>query len=575
MVSRRRFLAAAGLAALTGCNNRENRTTTPTRTDPPTPSESPSQSSTATPSESATPTSGPTDSSTDENTPTDSATATPDPLADRFGTIVDVADEGIDASGSEPVGTDIEALAGDDTLLRFGQGTYRIHEIEFEDLSNFGMVGNGARLQLQTKGRTIFMAFRHVSDLLVDGFVIDNTATNVAAWADLKVTGGTNVFRNYAVEDFVDVNERTNGFTIMVEGADTSLELDSVDIGRGGVNGAAAFVFPRREFYDPTREAGSLTFRNCVMNGWGKEGLYASPHEGPIRVIGGEYANNAIAQVRIGAGNAPQEAIVRDVTVRIDEIPDYMPSGNRILRGIWLKEGDKATVENCDVTLANLGVNQTPGAIYVNNQFGRATIRDCTITTENVSRPAILIQEPADEYDSGWMPSLDHLPSEWGVTVENVTIVGESPNTAAIELEERDGCTFRDVTIEKTGQGVDGIEIDEVADCRIEGGSITTDRFPVVVEFDDNSSESCALHVVDASLEGTQLEEGGRELATDGDTYCIGADTLPDTPHDESDRLSLTRSEEAAGTATATPTGTPSETGGNDTYTLYGRWLTQ
>jgi len=574
MVSRRRYLATvAAMVGLAGCGNRGDDTeptetaptvSTPSATELP-PSQTPAPTTTAGP--------GPGPDETDttpEPTPEPTETATPDPHADRFDTILDVTEAGIDPTGSEAIEGRLADLVDDDTLLRFPEGTYPLHSIEIEGVSNFGMVGDGAVLKPLTYGREMFLSFRQVSDLLVEGFRVDNSETNVAAWCDLKVTGGTNVLRDYVVEDFVDVNERTNGFTVMVEGKDTSLEIADVDISKGGVNGAATFVFPRREFFDPSREAGSLTFRNCVMNGWGKEGLYASPHEGPLRVIGGEYANNAIAQVRVGGGNAPEQAVVRDVTVRVDEVPDYMPEYNQLLRGIWLKEGDGALVENCDVTLANVGVGQTPGAIYVNDQFGRATIRDCTVTTENVSKPAFLIQEPVDEYEPDWMPSLDHLPPKWDVTIENVTIDGDSPNTEAIHVEGRSGVTFRDVTMEKTGQAADGILFDDVADCRLEGGSMTTERFPVVMRFDDGEHTDCAVHVSGTTMEGTSITDDGSQLPGEDD-YCVGSGALSEGRHEDSNRLSLTRSEHENGTPT--PGGSASAARSQEEYQLYGRWL--
>lgn len=555
MVSRRRFLAALGVstAGLSGCQFRdEERPETP-------PDTVQTETQTRIPSETQPPTATP-DRETDSPTQTAEPTPTESPLADRFDTIYDVTEAGADPTGSELVDDTLNRLIGDDTLLQFPPGTYRMEDIAVEDVRNFGMVGHDATLQLDRRGRAIFMRFNRVADILVDGFSIDNTADNTAAWFDLKCTGGDNVVRNYTVEGFVDVYQQANGFTIMVEGSDTSLELDNVDLSKGAITSTATFVFPRREYYDPSRGAGSLTFRNCKMKNWGNEGLYASTHEGPLKIIGGEYANNGIVQVRIGGGNAPERAIVRDVSVTTDEIPEYMPDQYRILRGIWLKEGDGALVENCDVTLKNLSREQTPAAILVKDQFGRATIRDCDVTVEGVSRPAVRIQKPADTYEPRWMPSLDHLPSEWDVTIENLTIDGTSPNTEAIRIEGRDGCTVRDVTIDKQGEDVDGLYLRNVGDCLLEGGSMTTHRFPVLVDFADD--DDCVLELSNASLTGTEVESEGSKISDEAsDTYCIGSDALPRSNAGRSDRLALTKTEKSEDVKTPTQT------------ELYGRWL--
>lgn len=546
MDSRRQFLTALGasLAGLAGCPDRQ-----PPRTGT-SPPGSPTSRRTSTPDG-------------DSETASDAPTTTEDPLADRYETIRDVTDAGVDPTGSERVDEALRELAGDDTLLRFPPGTYRLNSLTVEDVTNFGMIGSDATLKLDARGRQIHLQFRRVADLRFEGFSVDNTAENTAAWFDLKCTGGHNVVRDYAVEGFVDVAERANGFTIMVQGADTSVELDSVDLSRGARNGTATFVFPRREFMDPSEAAGSITFRNCVMKGWGKEGLYASAHEGPLRVLGGEYANNGIDQVRIGGGGADQRAVVRGVTVRVDEVPSYMPEKYRILRGIWLKEGDGALVENCEVTLANLDESQTPAAVLVKDQFGRATIRDCRISVADVSRPAVLVQEPVDSYDPPTMPSLDGLPPAWGVTLENLVVDGAGPDCESVRIEGRDGCAIRDVSIDTATEGADGIGLYRVGRCEIAGGSVTTDRYPVRIGFD--GTDDCVVDVAGVSLEARSLETDGERL-TGGGTgrYCVGSGALSESAEPAGDQLALTRTESESSDGETT------ETGG---YRLRGRWL--
>lgn len=527
----------------------------------------------------------PTETTTGNGTEAD-GTATPSGrsrLEDRFGTVHNVVEEGVDDTGEQYVDDGIHALAGDDTLLYFPSGTYRIGGLRFRDLSNFGLLGDDATFRIGTRGRSVSLGFQHVSDVHVEGFTLDNSATNTAAWCDFKCVGGSNVIRDYSVAEFVDVDERTNGFTLMAEGAETDLTLQNVDLRHGARNGAGAFVFPQREFYDPDHEPGSLEFRNCVMKGWGKEGLYASAHGGPLRVIGGEYANNAIVQVRVGGGNASTDAIVRDVTVRVTEIPDYTPSGNRIFRGIWLKEGDECLVENCTVEISGVGPNQTQGAIVVNNQFGRATVRNCDLTT-NVQRPAIAADEPVDEFRPGPMPSMDRLPEGWSITCENVTIAGESPHTPAVDIRERDGCTLNDITIDKTGQASDGVQLHESADCRIAMSSVTVSRFPLVVNFETGAS-GCVCRLTGTSLDATNLDRGGRELvSTDDGEFCIDAAALGgDTSSADRSTLVLTRTR--APSAQSDQNGVvPVSTGTSrpvralvdqesDEQTLYGRWV--
>lgn len=501
--------------------------------------------------------------------PTNTAEEPARDLRSRFDTVYNVVDEGADPEGGARVDSLVEELAGDDTLLYFPAGRYKIGSVLIRGVENFGLVGDGATFDIDEKGKNIYLSLRQVADVHVEGFTVDNSGKNEAAAVDLKCTGGTNRLRNYRVEGFVDVRRRTFAMTLMVEGEDTELAIENVDLSEGARNAGAAFVFPQRDFYDPERAAGALAFHDCVMNGWGKEGLYASAHSGPLEVVGGEYANNAIAQVRIGGGNAPTDAIVRDVTVRVTNIPDYVPPKNRLLRGIWLKEGDGALVENCDIQVHNLGRVQTQGAIVVNGQFGRVTIRDCDVTT-TVPRPGIVAESPEEEYDATWMPSLDHLPPEWTVTVENTTIRGDISDTEAVHVVGRNGCVFRNVTVDRGGSRTDGIRLTRIESCRVEGSTISTERFPLVVTV-PASAENCLVHLDETELRGETPEASAPLASANSNTFCVSTDTIPESNSASHRLFGLART--ATGDPNRTTAGGTSDTGQSDgdVHLLYGR----
>ena len=457
----------------------------------------------------------------------------------------------------------MEELATDDTLLYFPTGRYLIGSVLVEGVRNVGLLGEDTTFEIDEPGQNIYLSLRNVADILVDGFTVDNTGANEAAAVDLKCTGGTNRFRNYAVDGFVDVPERTFAFTLMVQGADTDLTLSNVDLSQGGTNAGAVFVFPQRDFYDPDQAAGSLTFRDCVMQGWGKEGLYASAHSGPLRVLGGEYANNAIVQVRVGGGNAPTEAVVRDVTVRATEIPDYMPANNRLLRGIWLKEGDGALIENCEIQVQNLGRTQTQGGIVVNDQFGRVRIRDCEITS-SVPRPAVVAENPVTEYDSQWMPSLDRLPEEWSITVEDTSITSSISDIEAVHIVGRDGSLFRNVTVEQLERGGDGIQLHRTGSCRIEDSTIDAQRFPVAVALPE-SSDDCVVHLARTTIAGRSAGRTEQVVATNTENrFCVQSDPIDGTDPAPRQLLGLTRTGTAGSTGETT-------TRDSQAYVLFGR----
>lgn len=478
------------------------------------------------------------------------ATGTPEGLRAEFGTVVNVAEEGADTSGEEPVDSLVERLTDHDTLLYFPPGRYRVSDIAIRGPNHFGMLGEDATFVLDRTGRSAFLSLRRLTDFHFQGFTVDNTAPNTTAWVQLECVGGDNVVRDYAVKGFGDVVEPTFGFTLTVQGGDTSLLMDRVDLSAGAINGIATFVFPQREFPDPDAAAGELTFRNCVMKNWGAEGLYASAHRGPIRVLGGEYANNSVAQVRVGSGNAPERSVVRDVTVRVTKVPEYAPEGNRVLRGIWMKEGDRVLVENCDVTVKNLTPSETPGGIVVNRQFGRATIRDTSVSID-VARPAVVLERPADSFDPLWMPSLDRLPREWSVTCENLSLVGSGASTPVVDVIGRDGCRFRNVGVRGTGGGTDGYRLRDVADCRIAGGSVRASRFPVMVSQGDGGD--CLVRIDGVPLVTGSDPDDERLAVAENGQFCITPGMVRSAGEQE-EWLGLTRTTRPNGRDGSEPT---------------------
>lgn len=452
----------------------------------------------------------------------DEAEALSDPH-ERFDTVVDMRAAGADDTGEERVDDLLRQRAGDDTLLRFPEGEYRIGRVWFEGLENFGILGEDATFVLDERGRNVFLSFKDVADLHLEGLAVDSTAENTASWLDVQCSGGSNVVRDYAVEGFGDVSERTNGLTVQAAGEETSLTIDRANLPDGAENGAATFVFGR-DFVDTDLTPGTLTFRDCVMKGWGKEGLYASEHSGLLRVIGGEYANNAIVQVRVGGGNAPARALVRDVTIRIDEVPAYMPEKNRVLRGIWLKEGDLATVENCEVTIENVNRGSVQGGIVVNNHFGRAIIRNTRVQTAFDS-PALFLQRPVGTFDQEDMPALHRMPDEWWIRVENV-VVDASTASDAVFMAGRDGCTFDGVEVDQSGSG-DGVHVQDADGCVVSGGSIAAGRFPVL--FDRfRRKDASRLYLNDVtSIESAQSDDEGQFLTASLDNrYSLGTNMV-------------------------------------------------
>lgn len=490
------------------------------------------------------------DNTTPPGEPPDTQTpdeATPSPASD-YGTVVDVREAGADPTGASRIDDVLEETYGSDTLLVFPEGRYRVGQQVFEDVEHFGIVGENATLVPADPGPSFLLSFRRVADLHVSGLTVDQSADGVCGSLRFRCVGGSNLVRDVRLTGFVDRPERIQGVIVFCEGRETSLTFERLGLTDGARNGTGVFVFPQRAFTDTNRAPGRLVFRDCQMYDWRAEGLYASPHGGPLAVIGGHFENNAIDQVRIGSGNADTAALVKDVTAVVDGPPASLARGERgNFRGIWLEEGSNATIDGCTVEIRDLSGGHSQGGIVVSEQFGRAEIRNTDIRTDS-NVPALLIDRRAPRFDASSMPSLDHLPTDWVVTCQNLRIYGSSDAGAAIRLGPRSNCVFDGVEIDQRRGERHGLSGTGATDTKVYGGHFTTSGYPVLVGSAAGPVAGTRLLCFGGSvslrstrLNGTPLDE---ERDAGGDSVCVPSTLLPaDAAKDFHPYLGLTRAE--------------------------------
>lgn len=466
--TRRAYLRAAGAvaaaASLAGCGWRGDGTTTSTTTDAPPAGET---------------TAGPTTGTIADQPPTDTTSATTDArttvseYADEYGTVVNVSKAGADASGEEPVNPVLDDHLADDTLLYFPPGRYRLDDWRVVGYRNVGVVGDDATFVPPSGHQSYWLQWGELRDFTFAGVTLDNTEQGVAPTTHLSVTGGTNVVRDVTVRGHRQAPRIA--FEIEAVDRDADLAFENVALPDGSTNGHAIYVFPA--------SVGRLAFRNChVEHFW--EGLYAAYHSGPLRVIGGYYANNGIEQVRVGGGKTG--AVVRNVTVRVDNPRRGENKPN--MRGIWAEEGAHVRIEDCDVAITDLTDTYSSGGIVVGKQFGRVEVENTTVRTD-VTTPAINVRKPVDSMEGQNIPSMDSLPDEWRVTCRNVRVEGSAPDGTSVMTTWRDDCLFENVCVthprgSRDGVGVTGAEGVIVRDSVIDvsGEPITSENAEVVTE---------------------------------------------------------------------------------------------
>ncbi|WP_132060438.1 right-handed parallel beta-helix repeat-containing protein [Halorussus amylolyticus] len=438
--ARRSYLRAVGAAAvaatLAGCGE-WGRDPDPTET---------------TRRETETPT---TDATTPDTTEARETTESEDDIdpetTDRFENVVNVADAGADTSGGDPVNAVLDEHLADNTLFYFPEGRYRLRGWRVVDYRNVGVVGDDAVLVPPDGKQDYWLMWDELRDLVFTGFTLDCTAQETAPVNYITVTGGDNVVRDVALRGHRQVPR--GGFEIAVADPDSRLLFENVRLPDGSTAGNAIYTFPK--------SVGTLVVRDCRVEHWA-EGLYASPHSGPLEVVGGYYANCGIDQVRVGGG--PSGAVVRGVTVRVDDPrqPDSKPN----MRGIWMEEGASVRIRNCDVAITDLTGTYSSGAIVVGQQFGSATVENTRVRTDASAR-AIHVRKPVDSIEGQTMPSMNSLPENWGVTCRNVRIEGSASSGAAIRASGRDNCTFENICIRHASGSRDGVFVTDAEGCAV------------------------------------------------------------------------------------------------------------
>lgn len=422
-----------------------------------------------------------------------SSSAAAEPSADayeddgfQFDTVIDMVDAGADPTGVDPVDELIHQFADDNTLLYFPAGEYKIHQYrnntgeygefaqdQYVPYEHFGLAGasSGETVLVPREGqgsdafgtgyfhRTVF-ELRYGGPYLVEGFTFDYSAPKTGHRIQVNAERDF-VVRDIEVIGLMDNPDGVFGFDVYEQGYHGLVE--NVRVPDGSLPDA---VDP-----SPTRPSratgmrvgsshqGTITIRNCVVEGFADNGLYASTMDDPaaVQVEGGLFRNSNVAQVRLGTARS----YVRNARVEVTE--DIQPGNNR---GIRVSDGGSGVrIENCDVLMtADVGSN---GAIAGAYSGGTFLVENTRVRTEApFDAAAIFAAAPEFDFD------------ETAVELENVSITGDSSGGTAVRIIERDASSIRNACIHQSGADRDGITLEE-ADLTITESMVDVagDRF--------------------------------------------------------------------------------------------------
>ena len=432
--SRRAFLAVAATAvgSLAGCPGRDSETETP-------------------PTETATPPDE-TATRTREGTATDTPAQTTTDARSRFDEVIDITSVGGASDGSEPVTDLIQEHAADDTVIEFPAGTYAVDHLSLTNLHNVGLRAvDGADVSIvpTAPARELGTTLLRLVDLkrfLFEGIDLDYRKQGYGGMVYVLGTDDFE-FRNVTVRGQYPPD--VSGFRFEVVDPESSAIVENVRLTGGSIDGSDSVGI-----YVGHTHAGTLTFRDCVVENFPNNGIYASSpgridglsgSNGPVHVLGGRYKNNNIANVRLGStGSSVQHA-----TVIVDEVPPRHDNGLDP-RGIRMRARQGQLVQNCDVRISGR-VPSSSGGIVLHSEAGQATIRNTTVTVDTDGVPAIHALKPAD--------------SQRGPIVENVAVGGQASTEHAIDIRHRNGTRIRQSRIEQSGADRSGVRFEQSDDC--------------------------------------------------------------------------------------------------------------
>jgi len=379
---------------------------------------------------------------------------------DEFGTVVDVVEAGGDPSGNEDVTPVIERHAGDDTLLSFPPGTYRVEPFALAAYDSLGIAAATAERPTFVAAPGVclgapYLRFEAVSEFLLEGIDFDFTDPGAGGGVRIVADGDATVAN---VDLAGSCDQQVAAFRIdVVDPAGSGLveNLQATHVTDSKLTG----------LFVGKPHAGEVTFRNCRARGFSDNGLYASVMglddgaNGAVHTCGGSFRDNNISNVRLGSTGST----ARGVTVAVDSVP---PGETVNARGIRLRNRRGQVVEDCEV---RFGANapESFGAIVFHGDNAGGTVRNTTVEVDRDGVPAVHAFAP-------------NQPDNDPPTFRNVTVSENARGWYAATLYRRDGATFEDCVVDQRGNGRGGIRLKNASGCEIRGCRIETDRTPVV-----------------------------------------------------------------------------------------------
>ena len=446
---------------------------------------------------------------------------------------VNIVEAGADPTGSQPIDGVFQQVAEDGTLVEFPEGEYLVNQLSLWGLKNFGMraTGDATLVPGADYHDKAWVGGSETENLLVEGFTLDTTEEGVSPSMEISSLGGL-IVRDILKRGPQDGGNKAFGFRVTE--ADGSGLIENVRAPDGDVGGDSVGMY--------VNTTGPLTVRDCRLEEFGNNGLYASGSSGPVRVEGGFYRNNDVTSIRLSSPGSYVKST--DIVVE-DPAKD---DGN--YRGVRVSDGPgPVTIEDVDIDLRS---GQGSGGVVCAYSGGSFDLRNSRI---HVSPDYTIVGSDETTSYGVWIDEATDIDDPGERTIRNVSITGGGNSFPAIDLN-RDDNTVEGCQIHQDGDGRDGVNVaagsvnNRVVDCAIEvvGEQITGDGEVHVENLADTATPEQVT--IDLSL-------GGDDSQADGDAGAADVEVQAETGAEETPTETAQKQAKAK---SATPTQTESST---------------
>lgn len=423
-------------------------------------------------------------------------------LANDYRTVIDVADEGAARDGSASVSRLVEDLIGDDTLLRFPTGRYFMdEEVRATGFHNLGIVGDGATLVPANYWgfdgeKRLFRLGTSASpgrSLHFESFTVDQQSAHTGIRTiEAKVEDDLFV-KNVKIVGTHDAGTWGPGLFTITEsdGSGRVVNFRALDGGEESENTPGDIHKGPSGILCNGSHAGSITFKDCVLDAFPDNGLYAAGGVGNVNVVGGHYRNCGTASIRLGV----RRGRIEGTTVSVAWDPFGLgQEGIRLQYGDWIDISD-VTVNIKKPNGEGLRVLDGVGARVADSDFRMESPAYPPIKIEAGDSNVYLRGLDIEINGSNNAVHIDGDGNDGKVGLSDVLITGDAPGERMRHaiLCRRDGAEFRDVNVDQHGGPKRrGICVD-ADDVLVYHCYMTTENRAMTVIGDDAWIEDCGL----------------------------------------------------------------------------------